>query len=128
MHHPAKSTTELCHGWEHDNACGESVPMYHSSGEEAITCSNWYLYAKGWMNLDSLRFDTRYSAREIATMSYVILYILNETSKPPVNTCFQYNSLTVRPFEIIFDIVILVTNIRRLIITKSDSIRISTNV
>ena len=36
MHHPANNTTELCHGWEHGNACGESVPMYHSSGEEAV--------------------------------------------------------------------------------------------
>ena len=40
-------------------------------------------------------------------------YILNETSKPPVHKThfFQYNSLIVQPFEIIFDTVILVTNI-----------------
>ena len=36
MHHLANSITELCQGWEHDNACGESIPMYHSSGKEAI--------------------------------------------------------------------------------------------
>ena len=58
------------------------------------------------------------------------LFILNETSKPPVNKThfFQYNSLIVQPFEIIFDTVILVTTIRRLIITKSDSIRRFNNV
>ena len=36
MYHPAYCITELCQGWEHDNACGESIPMYYSSGEEAI--------------------------------------------------------------------------------------------
>ena len=36
MHHPANSITELCHGWEHDNACGESIQMYQSFGEETI--------------------------------------------------------------------------------------------
>ena len=36
MHHPANSITELCQGWEHDNVCGERIPIYYSSGEEAI--------------------------------------------------------------------------------------------
>ena len=34
MHHPADSTTELCHCVEHDNAGGKSIPMYLSSGEK----------------------------------------------------------------------------------------------
>ena len=36
MHHPANSITELYQGWEHDNACGESIPMYHSYWKEAL--------------------------------------------------------------------------------------------
>ena len=32
------------------------------------------LYPRGWINLDSLRFGTRYSATGIATRSCVILY------------------------------------------------------
>ena len=41
-------------------------------------------------------------------------YILKETSKPPVNKThfFQYNLLIVQSFEMIFDTVISVTNIR----------------
>ena len=31
MHHPADSTSEPC---QQDNAVGESILMYHSSGEE----------------------------------------------------------------------------------------------
>ena len=78
MHHPANSITELYQGWEHDTACGESIPMYYRSGEEAIhvvigSSLGICLYTKGWMNLDYLRFGMRYSVRGIATMSYVIL-------------------------------------------------------
>ena len=32
------------------------------------------LYARGWMNLDSLRFSTRQSVRNLASRSYAILY------------------------------------------------------
>ena len=35
MHHLADSMTKLCQGGEHDNAGGESIPMYYSSREEA---------------------------------------------------------------------------------------------
>ena len=36
MHHPANSMTELCHGGEHDNTDGQSVPIYCSSWKKAI--------------------------------------------------------------------------------------------
>ena len=53
-----------------------------------------------------------------------IQYILNETSKPPVNkTHFQYSSNIIKLFEMIFDTVYLGTCMRRLNITKFDSIR-----
>ena len=35
MHHLADSMTKLCQGGEHNNAGGESIPMYYSSREEA---------------------------------------------------------------------------------------------
>ena len=35
MHHLADSMTKLCQSGEHNNAGGESIPMYHSSREEA---------------------------------------------------------------------------------------------
>ena len=35
MHHLADSMTELCHSGKHNNAGGESIPMYYSSGEGA---------------------------------------------------------------------------------------------
>ena len=35
MHHRADSMTKLCQGGEHNNAGGESIPMYYSSREEA---------------------------------------------------------------------------------------------
>ena len=60
MHHPANSTTEQCHFGEHDNAGGESIPMYHSSGggggTELVEAGGvWIcLYARGWINLDYL--------------------------------------------------------------------------
>ena len=63
--------------------------MYYSSGEEAIlvvigssrylSVCQWvdeFMYGKGWMNLDSLRISMRHLVRGIATMSYVILYIM----------------------------------------------------
>ena len=57
--------------------------MYNSSAEESVLVligssrySRICIYAKGWMNLDSLRFDKRYSARGIAKMSSVVLYII----------------------------------------------------
>ena len=55
--------------------------MYYSSWEEAILVANgssWYLsvYQRMDENLDSLWFGMRYSVRGIATMSYVILYIM----------------------------------------------------
>ena len=36
MHHPAHSITKLSHCGKHDNTGGESIPMYYSSGEEAV--------------------------------------------------------------------------------------------
>ena len=36
MHHLADSMTKLCQGGEHNNAGGESIPMYYSSREEDI--------------------------------------------------------------------------------------------
>ena len=35
MHHLADSMTELCHSGKHNNAGGESNPMYYSYGKEA---------------------------------------------------------------------------------------------
>ena len=35
MHHLADRMTELCHSGKHNNASGESIPMYYSCGEEA---------------------------------------------------------------------------------------------
>ena len=35
MHHLVDSITELCHSGKQNNASGESIPMYYSSGEEA---------------------------------------------------------------------------------------------
>ena len=40
MHHPAHSNTILCHCGEHHNTGGESIPMYYSSGEEAVLVVN----------------------------------------------------------------------------------------
>ena len=59
------------------------------------------------------------------TLQWVhITYLLNETSKPPVNkTHFQYSSFIINLFEIIFDTVYLGTCIRRLDLTKFDSVR-----
>ena len=46
MHHPADSTTELCHCGEHDNGGGMSIPMYHSSGG-AFLYRNGHNYRNG---------------------------------------------------------------------------------
>ena len=35
MQHLADSMTDLCHSGKHNNADGESIPMYYSSGVEA---------------------------------------------------------------------------------------------
>ena len=35
MHHLADNMTELCHSGKHNDAGGESIPMYYSSGEDA---------------------------------------------------------------------------------------------
>ena len=35
MHHLADSITKLCHSGNHNNACGESIPIHYSSGEKA---------------------------------------------------------------------------------------------
>ena len=35
MQHLADSMTELCHSGKHNNACGESIPTFYTSGEEA---------------------------------------------------------------------------------------------
>ena len=65
MHHLANdySITKLCHSREQDSAGMEGVPMYDCLGEEAvfmIVVEVWIcLYARGWMNLDSLRFGIK---------------------------------------------------------------------
>ena len=75
-----------------------------------------------------LRYKTYIAFVSMSVLSHIYIYILNETSKPPVNkTHFSINSLIIQPFEIIFGTVILVTSIRRLNITNSDSIRMFTN-
>ena len=63
MHHPANSITELCHGWERDNACGECIPMYYSSGEEAILVVGSSRYLSVCQRMDEFRLSG------IATMS-----------------------------------------------------------
>ena len=73
MHHLAHSMTKLCQGREQDNAVWKGVPVYDSSGEKAVfivVCRGGIcLYARGWMNLDSLRLGIRYSYAGIATRS-----------------------------------------------------------
>ena len=65
MHHLADSMTELCHIGKHNNASGESIPMYYISGEEAklvvIGRGRYLSVCHGGMNLDSLRFGISYS-------------------------------------------------------------------
>ena len=67
--------TKLCHGREQDSTDWEGVPMYDCSEEEAVFIIvgrlevGIYLYARGWMNLDSLRFGIKYAYAGIATRS-----------------------------------------------------------
>ena len=63
MHHLADSMTKLCQGGEHDNAGGESIPMYYSSREEAeliVIGRSLNLSVRQRMDeFGSLRFRTR---------------------------------------------------------------------
>ena len=36
MHHPAQSITKLNHCGKHDNTGEKRIPMYYSTGEEAV--------------------------------------------------------------------------------------------
>ena len=41
MHHLADSITELCHIGKDNNASGEGIPLFYSSGREAKLFVSW---------------------------------------------------------------------------------------
>ena len=72
-----------------------------------------------------MRITCVFNATLTRTNRRAVVYILNETSKPPVNKTHFFNiaHLFIKLFEMILDTVYLGTRIRRLNITKFDSIR-----